>query len=154
MLLGLPPSQAQWADRLTEVAGWLEVELTARQLVDADLGALRPSAARVRDLVLGNADGLSSLAASLSMVAELLKGQIDTTTANGVCWGTRSALVAALSHFLKLKSKLELLGSERNSDLTNDQADTLWPLVSAASDSLASLIPSSIALDPPDDARE
>jgi hypothetical protein len=42
-------------------------------MVDAELGALRTLVARVRDLVLGNADGSSSLAASLSMVAELLK---------------------------------------------------------------------------------
>jgi hypothetical protein len=39
--------------------------------------------------------------------------------------GTRSALVAALLHFLELKSKLELLGSGRNADLIDDQADAL-----------------------------
>jgi hypothetical protein len=38
--------------------------------------------------------------------------------------------------------------------LTDDQADALWPLKSAASDSLAALVPSSIAHDPPDDAGE
>jgi hypothetical protein len=32
-------------------------------------------------------------------------------TANGVSWGTRSALVATLSHFLELDDELELLGS-------------------------------------------
>jgi hypothetical protein len=28
LLLGPPPSQAQWANRLAEAAGWLEGELT------------------------------------------------------------------------------------------------------------------------------
>jgi hypothetical protein len=35
-------------------------------------------------------------------------------------------LVAALSHFLELKTKLELLGSGHNADLIVDQADALW----------------------------
>jgi hypothetical protein len=39
---------------------------------------------RVWDLVLDNADGSSSLAASTSMVVELLEGRIDAATANGV----------------------------------------------------------------------
>jgi hypothetical protein len=82
------------------------------------LEALWTSVARVWDLVLDNIDGPSSLAVSLSMVAELLEGQIDATTANGVCWGTRSALVTALSHILELKSELKLLGSGRNADRT------------------------------------
>jgi hypothetical protein len=43
LLFGLPPSQARWADHLVEDAGWLEVELTARHLVDALLGALETS---------------------------------------------------------------------------------------------------------------
>jgi hypothetical protein len=60
------------------------------------------------------------------MVAELLEGWINTMTANGVCTGTQSVLVAALSHFLELKSKLELLESERNADLIEDQADALF----------------------------
>jgi hypothetical protein len=79
--------------------------------VDAELGALWTLAAHVRDLVLGNADGSSSLVASLSTAAELLDGRIDTATANGVYWGTRSPLVATLSHFPELKFELELLGS-------------------------------------------
>jgi hypothetical protein len=36
--------------------------------------------------------------------------------------------------------------------MTDDQADALWPLASKASDSHASLVPSSIAHDPLDDA--
>jgi hypothetical protein len=35
--------------------------------------------------VLDGVDGLSSLAASLSMVVELLKGRVDTMATNGVC---------------------------------------------------------------------
>jgi hypothetical protein len=65
--------------------------------------------------------------------------------ANGVCRGTRSALVAALSHFLELEAELELLGSGCNADLTYDQADALWTWVCVASDSLASHVPSSDA---------
>jgi hypothetical protein len=68
---------------LDEAAGRLEAELTARRQVNAELEALRTSAARVQDLVLDNIDGPSSLAMSLSMVAELLEGQINVTSANG-----------------------------------------------------------------------
>jgi hypothetical protein len=70
--------------------------------------------------MLHSIDGPSSLVASLSMVAELLEDQINVPAANEACWETRSALVAALSHFPKLKSELELLRSERNVDLTKD----------------------------------
>jgi hypothetical protein len=35
--------------------------------------------------------------------------------------GTRLALTAILSHFLKLELELELLGSGYNADLTNDE---------------------------------
>jgi hypothetical protein len=63
-------------------------------------------------------------------------------------------LVAASSHFLELKTELELLGSGRNVDLTEDQVDSLWPLVSVASDSLVSLVPSSVAHDSPDGVGE
>jgi hypothetical protein len=85
---------------------------------------------------------------------ELLQGRFDITSTNGVCWGTQSALVTALSHFPELKSELELVGSGQNAVLTDDQVDALWPLVSMASDSLALLVRSSIARDPPDDTRE
>jgi hypothetical protein len=68
--------------------------------------------------VLDNIDGLSSLA------AELLESRIDAATANKVRWGPRFALVATLSHFSELKSKLEF---GRKADLTEDQTDALWP---------------------------
>jgi hypothetical protein len=154
LLLGPPPGQVCWADRLEEAAGRLEAALAERRQVDAELEALRTSATLVWDVILGEAGGPSSLATSLSMVAEEVENWINTTVANGVRWGTRSALVVALSHFPELESELELLGSERDADLRNDQADALWPLVSASSNSLASLIPSSFAHDPPDDTEE
>jgi hypothetical protein len=69
LLLGPPPSQARWADHLAEATGRLEAELFARRLVDVELGTLWTSAARVRDLVLGNAVEPSSLVVSLSKVA-------------------------------------------------------------------------------------
>jgi hypothetical protein len=74
LLLGPPPSQARWADHLVVAARRLEVELAAQRQVDAELETLRISTTCVWDLVLGNVDGPSSLAASLSMVAELLEG--------------------------------------------------------------------------------
>jgi hypothetical protein len=74
-------------NRLAKATGRLEAELTARWLVDIELGGLQTLSTHIRDLVLGNADGPSSLAASLSILAELLNGQIDTAAAIGVHWG-------------------------------------------------------------------
>jgi hypothetical protein len=56
-------------------------------------------------------------------MVKLLEGRIDATVANGVHWGTQSALVAALSHFPELGPELELLGSGCNAGLTEDQVD-------------------------------
>jgi hypothetical protein len=97
--------------------------------------------------VLDNADGMSSLVTSLFKAVELLMGRIDSVVDNGVRWGTRSALVATLSHFLELKS-------ERKVDLIEDQVHTLWTQVRAASDSLVSHCPPSVARSPPDGAGE
>jgi hypothetical protein len=58
--------------------------MAAWREVDAELEAPWASAARVRDLVLGDVDGPSSLAASVSMAVELLEGQIDAAAANRV----------------------------------------------------------------------
>jgi hypothetical protein len=63
---------------------------------------------RVRGLVLGNVDGSSSLAASMSGAA----------ITNRVRWGSLSTLVAAMLHFLELKTELEVLGSRCSADLT------------------------------------
>jgi hypothetical protein len=75
------------ADCLDEAAGQLGVELRAQREVDAELEALRTSAARVWDLELDSADWPSSLVASMSTAVELLEGQIDATTDNRVRWG-------------------------------------------------------------------
>jgi hypothetical protein len=54
--------------------------------------------------VLGDANGPSSLAESMSC----------------------SVLVATVSHFLELKTELEMPRSGRSADLTEDKADALW----------------------------
>jgi hypothetical protein len=123
--------------------------LAAWQEVDAKLEDLRTSAAHVRDLVLDNDDESSSLAASMSTAVELLEGRIDAVATNEVLWGSCSAMVTTISHFSELKSELELLGSRHKVDLIEDEADALWTRVSAASDSLASYVPSSVAHGPP-----
>jgi adenylosuccinate lyase len=89
--------------------------------------------------------------ASLSTVVELLKGQINATAANGVHWGTLSVFVASLSYFLELKSKLELLRSRRNADLTEDLVDALLTRVHTASNSLVSHVPPVVTRSPPND---
>jgi hypothetical protein len=113
--------------------------------VDAELEALWTSIALVRDLVLGNVDGPSSLAASLPMVAELLEGRIDTTATSGVCWWLPYRTFGA-------KERARAAWVWAKCDITDDQADALWPLVTASSDSSASLVPSLFARDPPNDA--
>jgi hypothetical protein len=45
--------------------------------------------------------------------------------ANGVHWGGRYALVAIVSHFPKLETELEELGSRRSMGLIADEADAL-----------------------------
>jgi hypothetical protein len=118
------------------------------------LEAMRFSAARVQDLRLGNVDGLSSLATSMSVVADWLMGRIGAATANVVCWGSCSAFFATMSHFLELDADLEVLGSRHNAGLMEVEVDALWSRVHAAMDSLASHVPSLVAHNPPDSARE
>jgi hypothetical protein len=107
LLLGTPSGQARLADHLDEATDQLRVELATRREVNAELEALWTLATRVQDLVLGSADGPSSLAASMSMATKLLEGWINPTAANGVYWGSRSMLVAVVTHFQKLKTELE-----------------------------------------------
>jgi hypothetical protein len=76
--------------------------------------------------VLGSADGPSSLVASMSVVALLPEGRIDATTANGVYWGSYSALDDAMSHFLVLETELEVLRSRCNTNMIEDEVDALW----------------------------
>jgi hypothetical protein len=84
---------------------------------------------------------------SLATVVEEVEKRINVVAANGVWWWVRSALVTVLSLFPKLETELELLGSVWGIHLSDDQVDALWPLVSMVSDSLASLVPSSLAHD-------
>jgi hypothetical protein len=88
LLLASPSGQVRWPDRLEEVARQLEAALAGRHQVDAELEVMQTFAALVRDLILGEASGPSSLAMSLSMVAEEVENWINTTAANGVRWGT------------------------------------------------------------------
>jgi hypothetical protein len=126
MILGPPSSRVYLADWLEEAVDQLWMEQAARQEADAKLEALWSIATRVQDLVLERVDRTCSLATALSSVVELLGGHIDTATANGVHWCTRSALTVALSHFPELGTEHELLGSRRNADLMKDQVDALW----------------------------
>jgi hypothetical protein len=77
-------------------------------------------------------------------VLELLEGWINVVAANRVRWGSCSTLVPIVSHFPKLKTQLEVLGSECSADLTEDKADALWIWLHAAS----------VAHNPPDSAGE
>jgi hypothetical protein len=63
-------------------------------------------------------------------------------------------LITVVSHFLELETDLEVLGSGRSTGLTEDEVDALWARVRAASDSLASHVPSSVAHDHSDSTRE
>jgi hypothetical protein len=154
LLLGPQPDRAWLADLLDEVVGQLSEELAAWREVEAELEALRSSVAQVQDLVLGDVDVSSLLVTSMFAVAERLEGRIEATTANGVHWGSRSALGATVSHFSELDTDLEVLGSGCNTGLIEDEEDTLWSRVRTAVDSLASHIPSSVARKPPDSVGE
>jgi hypothetical protein len=59
------------------------------------------------------------------MAVELLEGHVDAVSTNGVRSGTRSVLVATLSHLLELETELERLGSRHSMDPTEDQVDAL-----------------------------
>jgi hypothetical protein len=88
------------------------------------------------------------------VVAELLESRIDAVATNRVCWGSHSALVAIVSHLPELDVDLDVLGSRRVAGLTDDEVDALWSRVHVASDSLPSLVPSSVAHNPPDSVGE
>jgi hypothetical protein len=118
------------------------------------LEAPRSLLAWARGLLLDDIDGPPSLAASMSTVAEHFESWIDAIATNRVRWGSRSALVIAVSHFLELDVELEVLGFRRNMGLIEDEVDALWSRVHAAVDSLALHIPSSVIRNPPVGAGE
>jgi hypothetical protein len=103
--------------------------------------------------VLDGADGPSSLVASLSMVVELLEDRVNVVAANGVCWGTRSTLVAILLHVLEFETELELLRSRSNMNLVDDQVGALWTQAHLDSDSLATQVLPLVAHNPLDDVE-
>jgi hypothetical protein len=154
LFLGPPPSRAWLANHLDEVVARLKVEHATRWKVEAELEDLRSSATRVRDLVLGDVSRSSLMGESMSAVMEQLEGQIDGVLANGVHWGSHSALVAMVSHFTELDADLEVLGSGCNAGLIEDEVNDLWSRVCAAADLLALHVPSLVACNPPDSARE
>jgi hypothetical protein len=59
-------------------------------------------------------------------------------------------LAATLSHFPELDTKLETLGSGRNTDLTEGWVDAFWTQVRAASDSVVSHVFPLVPRSPPD----
>jgi hypothetical protein len=120
--------------------------------MDVELQALWRTITRVLDLVPERAEGTSSLATSLSSVVKLIEDRIDVVAANGVHWGTRSALATNLSHFPELRTELELLGSGLNADQIEGQVNALWTQKHEASDSLVSFVPLSVARGFPDGA--
>jgi hypothetical protein len=71
------------ADHLDEAPEQLREELAARREAEAELEALRSSAARVQDMVLGDVDESSLLVTSMSVVTKRLEGWIDAVAANG-----------------------------------------------------------------------
>jgi hypothetical protein len=105
-------------------------------------------------MVLGSADGPSPLTTSMFTVEELFEGWINAAAANGVYWGSRTTLVTTMSHFLELKTVLEVLWSRRSANLTEDESDVLWNQVRMASDSLVSHVLSLVARNPPDSTGE
>jgi hypothetical protein len=125
LILGSPFDRIRLADRLEEAVRWLWAKPVAQWEADAELEALQSFAARVHDIVLESPDETSSLAMSLSSAVEQIKDCIVAMATNGVCWGTRSMLVATLSHFPELGTKLELLGSGCSVDLMEGQVDAL-----------------------------
>jgi hypothetical protein len=91
--------------------------------------------------VPGDVSGSSSLAMSMSRVVNQLKRWIHAVTANGVHWGSHSALVAIVSHFSELDADLVVLESGHNAGLTEGEVENLWSRVRAATDLLVSLVP-------------
>jgi hypothetical protein len=74
LLLGPPLSRAWLSNCLEEAIGRLRVDLYARREAEAKLEALQSLIVRVQGFVLGDTDGSSTQATSISAVAELLEG--------------------------------------------------------------------------------
>jgi hypothetical protein len=64
------------------------------------------------------------------------------------------ALITTLSHILKLEDELEMIESDRNAALREDQMDALWNLAGPSLDLLASHVLPSVARGLPEGAGE
>jgi hypothetical protein len=104
--------------------------------------------------VLKGSNETYSLAALLSSTADLIGGHVDDVAANGVHSGAWMVLITALSHFPKLVTELDRLGSRHNTNLTEGQLDALWTQKRWASESLVLSIPPSVSCDSPEDTGE
>jgi hypothetical protein len=124
------------ADHLDEAATRLKVEQATQREAEEELEDLRSSVVWVQNLVLGDVSKLSLTVLSMAVVTEQLDDRIDAAAANRVCWGSHSTLVAAVLHFPDLGTDLEVLGTERNMGLKEDEVNALWSRVHAAADSL------------------
>jgi hypothetical protein len=67
--------------------------------------------------VLKRSNETSSLAALLSLTANLIEGHVNAVVASRVHWGARSALNVVLTHFSELEPMLDLFGSGYNADM-------------------------------------
>jgi hypothetical protein len=116
--------------------------------------ALQNSDTWVWDLVLERSSEAPSLTVALSLTADLIEGRADATDANRVHYWACLVLTTILSHFPELDIKLELLGSEYNTDLTKDEMEVFWTRTRQASESLSSRVHPLVARSPPDGAGE
>lgn len=145
LALGPPAGRAQLTARLDEVGKQVHADR-------AELEDLRVAAARVRDVVLGSSQvSSSSLPAALESAMGVVEDRLDAAASSGVRWGTRSALVVALSHFPELEAELELLGSGRNAEVPDAELERLWGVTGPAADALAANVSGSTARSSPDD---
>jgi hypothetical protein len=83
LILGTSDDLVRLTDHQEEAVGRLQVMQEECQETDAELKAMWSSVARVQDPVLKVSDGTSSLAVSLSSVANLIEGRVDTAAAYG-----------------------------------------------------------------------
>jgi hypothetical protein len=86
LLLGPLLSWVCLANHLDKAARQLREELAWRQEVEVELEALWSSAARVWDMVLGDANGSSMVAMSMFSLPERHEGRSDAAATNGVRW--------------------------------------------------------------------
>jgi hypothetical protein len=87
LILGPTNNRVRPTVCLEEAARRLLVMQDEHRKAVVELMALRSSATWVWDLVRKGSDEMSYLAASLSLVVDLVDGRVDTVAANEVHWG-------------------------------------------------------------------